>query len=114
MFKVDGKAINLHRLVMDAPAGIDVDHINGNTLDNRRENLRLATRAQNCWNRKLPRTNTSGYKGVSWRKDKECFTASITTHGKRLFLGFFPKAEEAAEARRLASIEQHGDFARSE
>lgn len=88
-----------------------VDHRNGNGLDNRRSNLRLATQAQNMSNRGRPTNNTSGYKGVSagrlggWR-------AYITSRGKRLDIGTFASKEEAAEAYNAKALELHGEFAR--
>lgn len=92
----------------------DIDHINGIRSDNRWRNLRAATRAQNLWNRKAGH-NKSGFKGVSIHRDinrKKRFGASITTHYKTLFLGWFATAEEAANAYRTAAIDIHGDFAR--
>ena len=55
---------SMHRVIMDPPKGMDIDHIDGNTLDNRKENLRICTRSQNCQNKKLRRDSASGYKGV--------------------------------------------------
>jgi hypothetical protein len=62
------KTVRMHRLVMNAPNGTQVDHINGNGLDNRRKNLRFCTTKQNLRNRGKNSRNTSGYKGVSWAK----------------------------------------------
>ena len=78
-----GRNILMHRVVMDAPKGMDVDHINGDRLDNRKENLRICTRAQNSQNKKLRRDSQSGYKGVyEWRpyiqKRKQEYTSKKT------------------------------------
>ena len=60
------KIIHIHRVIINAPKGMQVDHINGNPLDNRRENLRICTNQQNGMNRGKPKDNTSGYKGVTY------------------------------------------------
>lgn len=93
------KHIFLHRLLMGDPKGKLVDHINNNTLDNRRSNLRLATVSQNLQNRKgVTIHNTSGYRGVSF--DKECgkYRAYIRINNKLIHLGRFDTAVEAARA----------------
>lgn len=88
------------------------DHKNGNTLDNRRENLRLATNAQNGQNSKLYANNASGYKGVFWYKERGKWRAQIKVNGKQKFLGDFFDKEKAAEAYRIAAEKFHGEFAR--
>lgn len=87
-----------------------VDHINGNTLDNRKENLRKSTRAQNSRNRGVSKTNRSGYKGVV--KLGKYWRVSITNGDERHFLGSFNTSEEAARHYNKAAIEMHGEFAR--
>lgn len=117
-----GETLILHRIVLERALGrclaIDeyVDHINGNGLDNRRENLRVATKTQNNRNKAKSRSNKSGYKGV-WRdkgKVKERWQAGITANGKKIHLGRFDTREEAHEAYCKAAIELHGEFARLE
>ncbi len=103
--------IRMHRIILDAPAGIQVDHANGNTLDNRRNNIRLATRNDNNRNRKLSKTNTSGYKGVC-RDSTNTWKAQITVNDTNIYLGSFPSRESAYEAYCQAARNYHGEFAR--
>lgn len=89
-----------------------VDHVESrSTLDNRRSNLRLATRAQNQQNQGLDVTNTSGYKGIYWHQHNKSWKASIRQNGKRISLGYFATPEEAARAYDKAAKELHGEFA---
>lgn len=113
---VDGKqhTIRMHRFLMGAESGVQVDHRNRDTLDNQRGNLRLATNEQNQHNRGMHRTNTSGYTGVGFRKDysRRPWTAQIRVKTKTVHLGCFKTAEEAASAYRTAELEYRGEFAR--
>jgi len=90
-----------------------VDHINGDKLDNRRENLRVCTHAQNLCNSKLYTTNKSGMKGVYQRRGSVRWTAYIYKDRKCYQLGTFDSAEEAHKARLSAEKQFHGQFARS-
>ena len=74
--------LRLHRVILDAPDGMEVDHINCDGLDNRRLNLRLATKAQNQHNQRLSCANTSGLKGVTWNKRGEKWQAQIMLNGQ--------------------------------
>lgn len=87
-----------HRIVMDEPPGMDVDHINHNRLDNRRENLRVATRSENMQNRTGANSNSkTGVRGVHQHRDR--FRARIALHGGRSFhVGYFATLDEAATA----------------
>ena len=103
-----------HRLIFLMHKGYlpkTVDHINGDKLDNRIENLRAATIGQNQHNRKTNANNTSGYKGVCWNKAQKKWTARITLERKNIHLGYFANVEEAAEVVRKAREELHGSFA---
>jgi hypothetical protein len=95
----DGKAerVYMHRLIMNAPRGLDVDHANGNSLDNRRSNLRLASRSQNQANRPAPRNNQTGFKGVQ-RGRSGRYIARIQQCGKVKHIGTFTSKVEAAKA----------------
>lgn len=101
----------MHRVIINAPDGVQVDHINHNTLDNRRSNLRLCTHAENARNHKIARNNTSGYIGVAWRYDIEKWMAYIENHGKRITLGYYESASDAAHVRDRKAIELYGAFA---
>ena len=101
--------IYLHKLIHNSSS--HVDHANGNTLDNRRVNLRSATVNQNQYNRgSLPNTY-SKYKGVTWDKSRGRWLARIRFDGKRLNLGQFKDELEAAKAYKSAAIKFHGEFA---
>lgn len=101
------KRLYLHRLICECPDGMVVDHINHDTLDNRRCNLRLATHSQNACN-SLRGNPASGLRGVYQRGKK--WASAIAMHGKQVHLGFFGTREEAAAAYRDAAKRLHGEF----
>ena len=106
----------IHRLIMDAPEGMIVDHIDRNPLNNRKSNLRLATPAQNVANTEARRTTrhgkpSSGYKGVSKCGKTGRFRAQIFSEGKSRSLGYYDSPEEAAKAYDEAAKEEWGEFA---
>lgn len=88
-----------------------VDHINGDRHDNRISNLRLASSSENQRNRKRPKNNTSGYKGVSWIEHYQMWQATIKFDGKNKYLGRFDTPEEASDAYNKAALRHHGEFA---
>jgi hypothetical protein len=109
---INGKTTGMHRLIAGTPAGVEVDHINGNKLDNRRANLRNCTRSENARNCSVRSDNTSGYKGVFWHKQHGKWSARIKLNGKRHHLGDFDTPTEAGAAYDKAAHEMHGEFAR--
>jgi len=108
----DSKIVQLHRLIMDAPKGLVVDHINSDGLDNRRSNLRLVTHSQNQWNRQKRKNTTSRFVGVSFYKSRGKWAAYINAAKKRINIGHFNSEIEAARAHDQAAVKYHGEFAR--
>lgn len=107
----DTAVIRMHHLVAGTPDGMDIDHANGDGLDNRRTNLRAGTRSQNMGNARRYRTNTSGYKGVSWRSDRGTWRAYIRVNYTRRYLGEYSDPWDAAQAYNAAAVEAWGEFA---
>lgn len=105
-----GKTVYLHRLIMNAPKGIVVDHINGDTLDNRKPNLRLCSHKENIRNQRTHPDKWQKYRGVDFMKAKNKFRARITSDGNEHHLGVFDTAEEAFTAYRAASKKIFGNF----
>lgn len=99
----------LHRVLLNAPPDMLVDHKNKNTLDNRMENIRIVTHAQNTWKRTKNRTNTTGYVGVTAVRGG--FVAGISCQNRRINLGRFATAKEAALAYDAKCLELRGEFA---
>lgn len=109
------KIARMHREIMTY-SGYDIlnkqiDHIDGNGLNNTKSNLRIVTQSQNLQNRGKPSNNTSGYKGVSFSKIINKWEAYITVRGHRIRLGYFDTAKDAAHAYDLAAVDYHGEFA---
>ncbi|NMF00054.1 HNH endonuclease [Aneurinibacillus aneurinilyticus] len=107
--RVDGKqkTIKLHRFILDAPDGFDVDHINHDTLDNRKSNLRVVTRAQNSQNRKGSRSDkkTEGGRNISWDETRKRWEVNVTSGGKRVYIGMYKNLEDAEAAALSARIQ---------
>lgn len=106
------KTVWMHRFICDAPKGLMVDHVNGNSLDNRRCNLRQCNGSQNMINQGLIVTNKSGFKGVSWNKKKRKWTAAISWKNKQIHIGVFGEKENAARAYNEVAKRLFGEFAR--
>ena len=104
------RTIYMHRVIMNAPDGYEVDHVNGDGLDNRRQNMRLVTHQQNLCNQLISSKNRSGFRGVSWDKNMKTWRAQITVHYKMKFLGLFESAESAHAAYVEASKMLHGQY----
>lgn len=106
------RTVFLHRLIMEAPEGSQVDHINWNRLDNRRSNLRLASPAQNQRNRSGAQSNSRlGIRGVSWNRRQQRWRAFIGLGGSPEYLGSFRDPHTAREAYARAAIKHFGEFA---
>lgn len=102
----------MHRFLMQAKdPSMVVDHINGNGLDNRRENMRLISQRENCINQPKPRKSKSGFRGVVFRKDcANRYQAVIRIDGRVSSLGFYDTAEEAARVRDAKAREVQGEL----
>lgn len=109
MSKENRKTVYIHHLICKCKPGKQRDHENGNTLDNRDENVRPSTKTQNNCNVALTRLNTSGFKGA--RLDHGRWRSEIKVNGKSKFLGYFSTAKLAHEAYKQAALEYHGKFA---
>ncbi len=108
------KTIYLHRVIINAPIGMQVDHIDMDGLNNKKSNLRLATRSQNQHNQKAKKNNTSGLKGAFWHKRYNKWYAIICKNRKMTFLGSFLTKEDAHKAYCDASKSMHGEFGRTQ
>lgn len=108
--KTKQSIIQLHRLLSSFLFHI-TDHADNNTLNNRKSNLRAATHSQNNMNKKRACFNPNGFKGVYFRKDTKKFRASIKLNNKKISLGHFSSAREAATAYNEAAISLFGEYA---
>lgn len=105
------KTLLMHREILQASSPLQVDHVDGNGLNNQRSNLRLATSAENAHNQ-ASRGGTSSFKGVTRHKKAGSWQAQIKVSGKHQYLGLFKSEIDAARAYDRAAIELHGKFAR--
>jgi len=110
----EGKRLvmRLHRLILNAPPNMQVDHINGNGLDNRKENLRLCTHSQNNWNR-IKKRGSSKFKGVHWHKVGKQWSSQICYNRKKIYLGLFQDPATAAKVYDDAAKKYFGVFAKT-
>jgi len=112
--KENKKNLYMHREILGLEGKqVHCDHINGDSLDNRRTNIRACTPSENGRNRTLPSNNTSGFKGVSHYKNFGKWGARIKIYGKPKHLGIFDDPEKAAKAYDAAAVLIHGEFAKT-
>jgi hypothetical protein len=105
--------VRMHRFLLGLKKGnaVQVDHKDGNGLNNQRSNLRIATHKQNQWNKRKRRDNTSGYKGVFWHEASKKWLVQIKANGKIQYIGCFKSKIEAARKYNEAAKKYHGKFA---
>jgi len=104
--------VHMHKMVCPAPDGMVVDHVNRNSLDNRKSNLRVATQRQNVWNRKFVRKGgKTRYDGIRWDKNREKWQVRLTIKGRRESFGYYADEVEAAKAYDEAAKRYRGEYA---
>lgn len=109
----DGKRrgfIWMHREVAKPDEDKVIDHINGNTLDNRRGNLRICTRSQNQWNKTLRSKSVTGMKNIQWKKEKKRYVVRFQKYGKKYEFGYFKDLQEAVKVRNESALKVHEGF----
>jgi hypothetical protein len=113
--EVLGKNFMLHRIIYEMhngkiPTGLQIDHIDGDPLNNKIENLRLCNQIENRQNSKLSKNNTTGYRGIL-KTPSDKYQARLTVDGKKLYLGLFKTPEEAFNCVEQKRKELYGEFA---
>lgn len=113
-YQIDNKKykVYMHRVIIGVENGLVTDHINGNKLDNRKENLRLCSQRQNSMNSHETKNSSSKFKGVSLFKRDSNWSSGITVNGKKKHLGYFLSETDAAAAYNEAAIKYFGEFAK--
>lgn len=104
--------VKMHRQILNPMDHEQVDHVNGNGLDNRRANIRVCSNSQNMMNQKIRSDNSSGFKGVSYHAQNKRWRATINLNGKQISAGCYATPKEAAIAYNRKAIELFGEFAR--
>lgn len=108
--RVKGEIVYLHHLILYTKKGLVIDHINHNKLDNRRSNLRYATRSQNEMNKQIQKNNTSGFRGVSWAANVGKWRSCITLQGKFISLGYYSSKKEASDNYQIVAKKLFGEY----
>lgn len=108
------RTLFMHRIILNTKKGEIVDHIDGNGLNNQRNNIRICTYSENNINRRVPITNKSGFKGVYWNKKSRKWVVQIKKNGIRKFIGYFAEIEKAKDAYKKEATILHDLFIRSE
>ena len=113
--QINGKKTSflMHRFIMGNPKGFLIDHINGDTLDNRRENLRVVTNSQNLMNSRIRNNTSSKYKGVSFDKNSQKFKAQIQINKNKKHLGLFSNEIDAAKCYNENALKLFGEYAKT-
>jgi hypothetical protein len=103
--------IYMHRIIMKPEKGTVIDHLDGNTLNNQKNNLRICTHAENMRNSKINKNNKSGYKGVVYQINSNNYKAQIKFNNKTINIGSYIDPIDAARAYNAAALKYHGEFA---
>ncbi len=106
------KTVYMHREIMNPPPDLVVDHRNCDGLDNRKQNLRFATHAQNTRNRRKKKNGSSQFLGVYFNKEKSTWDSQLMHNGKKIWVGRFDNEIDAAKAYDETARKYHGEFAR--
>jgi hypothetical protein len=110
--RLSSSTIFMHHLISPVDGKNQVDHRNTNKLDNQKDNLRVCSNSENCKNTSKPKNNTSGFKGVYWKKQIKRWCAQIGVEYKNIYIGSFATAIEAAKAYNEAAVKHFGEFAK--
>jgi hypothetical protein len=112
--KINGKRKTIYysRVITNAPDNVIVDHIDGNTLDNRKCNLRFVNKKQNAQNMKSNKNSTSKYKGVSFDKQRKLWRVVLKVDMKQIYIGRFNLEKDAALAYNKSALQYFGEYAR--
>ena len=110
--KGQSKKQRMQNFILNPPIGFIIDHINGNGLDNRRNNLRIATQSQNRANSIINKNNTSGHRGVYWYKPYNKWMVMIMVNYKQIFLGYHIDKLKAVRIYNKSAIKYFGEFAK--
>lgn len=108
------KILFMHKIVSKSDGKVITDHINQNSLDNRKENLRNTNHSMNAFNRKVSKESKSGYNGVWEDRQSGKWKVDICINGKHNHLGYFDKLEDAIEVRKAAELKYRGEFSRKD
>lgn len=103
------KTVRMHRIIVKTPIGMDTDHINRDKLDNRRNNLRICSRAENVAN-SFRSDNTSGFRGIWFNKRLKKWQAGLNKSGKHIYVGIFKNINEAVSAYNKVAVKYFGEF----